>query len=155
MDPGQPMQLGAQRREAPTALRRLSQAAWLRDRKALTGGHMAIIRIYTGSDGKSHFEEIEPRLTPRGDQSDGGELVPGSGIVVRRFDPKRSNPWHHAPGRAAVFTLSGAVDIEIGDGTVRRLGPGDILIAEDLTGQGHVTREVGPEPRVSVFVPLS
>ena len=31
---------------------------------------------------------------------------------------------------------------------------GDILIAEDLTGQGHGTREVGPEPRVSVFVPL-
>jgi hypothetical protein len=26
--------------------------------------------------------------------------------------------------------------------------------AEDLTGQGHATREVGPEPRVSVFVPL-
>jgi hypothetical protein len=23
-----------------------------------------------------------------------------------------------------------------------------------LTGQGHVTREVGPEARVSVFVPL-
>jgi len=116
---------------------------------------MAIIRIYAGPDGKSHFEEIEPRLTPRGDQSDGGELLPGSGIVIRRFDPKRTNPWHHAPGRAAVFTVSGAVDIEIGDGTVRRLGPGDILIAEDLTGQGHVTREVGPEPRVSVFVPLS
>ena len=53
-----------------------------------------------------------------------------------------------------MFTLSGAVDIEIGDGTVRRLGPGDILIAEDLTGRGHVTREVGPEPRVSIFVPL-
>ena len=27
-------------------------------------------------------------------------------------------------------------------------------VAEDLTGQGHVTREVGPEPRVSIFVPL-
>ena len=53
-----------------------------------------------------------------------------------------------------MFTLSGAVDIEIGDGTVRRLGPGDVLIAEDLTSQGHVTREVGPEPRVSLFVPL-
>jgi hypothetical protein len=46
------------------------------------------------------------------------------------------------------------VDIEIGDGTVRRLGPGDILIAEDVSGQGHVTREVGREPRVSVFAPL-
>ena len=28
------------------------------------------------------------------------------------------------------------------------------LIAEDLTGQGHATREVGPEARVSIFVPL-
>ena len=115
---------------------------------------MAIIRIHTGSDGKSHFEEIVPKFEPRSDKSESAELIPGSGIVIRRFEATRSNPWHHAPGRAAVFTLSGAVDIEIGAGTVRRLGPGDILIAEDLTGQGHVTREVGPEARVSIFVPL-
>jgi len=115
---------------------------------------MAIIRIYTGTDSRSHFEEIEPRWEPLGDKSERAELIPGSGIVMRRFAPTRSNPWHHAPGRYAVFTLSGAVDIEIGDGTVKRLGPGDILIAEDLTGQGHGTREVGPEPRVSIFVPL-
>jgi quercetin dioxygenase-like cupin family protein len=115
---------------------------------------MAIIRLFAGPDGKSHFEEVEPRFESRGDQSESAELIPGSGIVIRRFAQTRSNPWHHAPGRYAVFTLTGAVDIEIGDGTVRRLGPGDILIAEDLTGQGHGTREVGPEPRVSIFVPL-
>jgi len=115
---------------------------------------MAIIRLYTGPDGKSHFANVEPRFAPLGDNSESAEVLPHSGIVIRRFAATRSNPWHHAPGRAAVFTLSGAVDIEIGDGTVRRLGPGDILIAEDLTGQGHATREVGPEPRVSVFVPL-
>ena len=115
---------------------------------------MAIIRVYAGSDGQSHFEELHPKFESRGDKSETAELIPGSGIVIRRFDPKRENPWHHAPAHVAVFTLSGAVDIEIGDGTVRRLGPGDILIAEDLTGQGHGTREVGPEPRVSVFVPL-
>src|SRR5678815_4971236 len=83
---------------------------------------MAIIRVYAGSDGKSHFQEIEPKFEPRGDQSETAELIPGSGIMMRRFEPTRSNPWHHAPGRYAVFTLSGAVDIEIGDGTVRRLG---------------------------------
>ena len=115
---------------------------------------MAIIRIYSGADGQSHFEDVKLRFEPRVDQSETAELIPGSGIVVRRFDPRRSNPWHHAPGRYAVFTLSGAVDIEIGDGTVCRLGPGDILIAEDRTGQGHVTREVGPASRVSIFVPL-
>ena len=115
---------------------------------------MAIIRIYTGPDGKSHFQDVEPKFESRGDRSEAAELIPGSGIVIRRFEATRTNPWHHAPGRYAVFTLFCAVDIEIGDGTVRRLGPGDILIAEDLTGQGHGTREVGPEPRVSVFVPL-
>jgi hypothetical protein len=115
---------------------------------------MAIIRIDSGPDGQSHFEDLELRFEDRGDASATAELLPGRGIIVRRFDARRTNPWHHAPGRYAVFTLSGAVDIEIGDGTVRRLGPGDILIAEDRTGQGHVTREVGPAPRVSIFVPL-
>jgi quercetin dioxygenase-like cupin family protein len=115
---------------------------------------MAIIRIYTGADGKSHFEDLEPAFEPRADQSEHAVLHAGGGIVIRRFDPARANPWHNAPGRVCVFTLSGAVDIEIGDGTIRRLGPGDILIAEDVTGQGHITREVGEEPRVSVFVPL-
>ena len=82
---------------------------------------MAIIRVYAGSDGKSHFQEIEPKFEPRGDKSETAELIPGSGIIVRRFESTRTNPWHHAPGRYAVFTLSGAVDIEIGDGTVKRL----------------------------------
>jgi quercetin dioxygenase-like cupin family protein len=116
---------------------------------------MAIFRVYTGADQRSHFEELEARFEPNGDQSEIAELIPGSGVMVRRFDPNRENPWHHAPGRYAVFTLSGAVDIEIGDGAVRRLGVGDILIAEDLTGEGHATREVGPEARISVFVPLT
>src|SRR4029077_7172327 len=94
---------------------------------------MAIIRIYAGSDGKSHFEEIVPKLEPRGDKSASAELIPGSGIVIRRFDADRSNPWHHAPGRAAVFTLGGAVDIESSDGTDLHQGPGEIVISEDHT----------------------
>ena len=33
----------------------------------------------------------------------------------------------------------------MGDGTVVRVGPGDVLLAEDLTGRGHVTRAVGTD----------
>jgi len=106
---------------------------------------MAIIRIHTGPDGKSHFEDVVPRFEPRGDKSASAELIPGSGIVIRRFDANRSNPWHHAPGRAAVFTLSGAVDIEIGDGTVRRLGPGDGCL--DDQGRGRRRRRDHADPR--------
>src|SRR5437762_167617 len=114
-----------------------------------------VVRLYAGADQQSHFEEIELDLVERGDQSQTAELVAGSGILVRRFEVGRSNPWHHAPGRYVVFTLCGAVDITISDGSVRRVGPGDVLLAEDLSGQGHETREVGPEPRISVFVPLT
>ena len=35
---------------------------------------MAIIRVYAGMDGKSHFEEITPKLEPRGDKSASAEL---------------------------------------------------------------------------------
>ena len=72
---------------------------------------MAIVRIYAGSDGQSHFEEITPKFEARGDKSETAELIPGSGIVIRRFDAKRSNPWHHAPGRYAarrIPTASGS-----------------------------------------------
>jgi hypothetical protein len=46
-------------------------------------------------------------------------------------------------------------EIEVGDGTVKRIGPGDVILAEDLTGQGHITRGVGDQPRLSVVVPLA
>ena len=118
---------------------------------------MAIVRTYTGDDGQSHFQDIEPEFQPRDDgwakDADAVAHAEG-GIILRRFDPDRYNPWHPAPGRVCAFTLSGTVEIEVGDGTKRRIGPGDILIAEDVTGQGHYTREVGDEPRVSMFVPF-
>lgn len=123
--------------------------------EAAKGDDTVVVRLFAGDDGQSHCEDVPLPFHSRGDQSEAAELIAGSGILVRRFEAERSNPWHHAPGRYAVITLRGAVDITVGDGSLRRLGPGSILIAEDLSGQGHETREVGPEPRISVFVPLS
>jgi hypothetical protein len=52
---------------------------------------MAIVRLFAGSDDASHFEDVEPAFEPRGDQSYLAELVPGSGILVRRFELGREN----------------------------------------------------------------
>jgi hypothetical protein len=54
-----------------------------------------------------------------------------------------------------VITLEGAVEIGLGDGSVHRFGPGEGILAEDLTGQGHTTRAVGDVPRVSMAIPLA
>ncbi len=109
------------------------------------------VRIYTGQDGQSHFEELELPTGPAGRSP----LQAATGISFLRMEPGKFMDWHHAPRRQYVITLSGEAEFGIGDGTVRRLGPGDVLLAEDLTGRGHTTRVVGSEPRVSVAIPLA
>ncbi|SVD86514.1 uncharacterized protein METZ01_LOCUS439368 [marine metagenome] len=46
------------------------------------------------------------------------------------------------------------MEFEIGDGTKRQFGIGDVILAEDITGQGHITRVIGNEPRSLMLVPL-
>ena len=106
---------------------------------------MKITRLYTGKDGHSHFEEIEV---------ENEKLQPGEGIIFRHAPPGDLHQWHPAPRRQFVITLSGEAEIEISDGTVRRFGLGNIMLADDLTGRGHITRVVGNRPRLYVTVPL-
>ena len=39
--------------------------------------------------------------------------------------------------------------------TAKPTHPGDVLVAEDLTGHGHIARSIGDELRVSLAVPLA
>ena len=41
------------------------------------------------------------------------------------------------------------------DGSIHHMGPGDVLFAEDLTGQGHTRRVVSEAPRVAATVPVA
>ena len=108
-----------------------------------------IIRLYTGGDGQAHFEDL---AVPAG-ETETVALKADADMTFRRFPDGSFSDWHNAPRIQYVMVLSGQMEIGIGDGTIRTLGPGDILQVEDLTGQGHTTRSVGD--RVSVSVPLS
>ena len=110
------------------------------------------VRIYTGKDGQSHFEDFTPPFTPSGQAQPPMQAT--KGIIFNRFEPGHFMDWHHAPRRQYVITLSGQMEIVTGDGTTRRFGPGDVLLAEDLTGKGHTTRVVGKEPRISAAIPM-
>ena len=106
-----------------------------------------IVRIYTGSDGQTHFEDLH---IPAADIQNVA-IQAGTNIVFRRFPADYFSDWHIAPRRQYIFVLSGAMEIGIGDGTTRRFGPGDVVLADDLTGTGHTTRSVDV-PRVSATV---
>ncbi|MGE3541006.1 MAG: hypothetical protein AB7N91_26670 [Candidatus Tectimicrobiota bacterium] len=111
---------------------------------------MQVVRIYTGSDNQTHFQDVDTEAF--------AQLAAqvGTGPVRVNQGPARSSmDFHNAPRRQYVVVLSGQMEIEIGDGSKRLLHPGDVLVAEDLTGQGHITRGVGDQPRVSLAVPLA
>lgn len=112
---------------------------------------MKITRIYTGEDHRSHFEELDIPLTPvaAGQES---SPIPAVGLVFRETRVGVAD-FHPAPRRQFVMTSSGVAELECGDGTRWRFGPGDVLLADDLTGQGHITREI-QGPRRMIFVPL-
>lgn len=114
---------------------------------------MKIVRIYTGSDQQSHFEEIELSFGGEGIQA--AMSRPASTAIFRRAPVGHIIDWHPAPRRQYVVTLSGQWEIECGDGTVRLFQPGDVMLAEDLTGKGHISRVVGNEPHIFMTVPLA
>jgi quercetin dioxygenase-like cupin family protein len=90
-----------------------------------------------------------------GAHGEGTELLHTTGITFRVSPPGYELGWHCAPRRQYSITLAGEAEVEVGDGTIKRIGPGDVLLAEDLTGQGHVTRVVGEQLRFYAVVPLA
>ncbi|PYM22244.1 MAG: hypothetical protein DMD78_15145 [Candidatus Rokuibacteriota bacterium] len=118
-----------------------------------------IWRVYSGTDGESHVAEEPLALKPftdlEGAYGEGTPLQPASGIAFRVAPPGYVLDWHCAPRRQYSISLSGTAEIEVGDGTVVRVGPGDIVLAEDLTGRGHVTRVIGDQPRLYAIVHLN
>ncbi len=112
---------------------------------------MAFVRVYTGDDGQSHFEDMD--LLPPDVESSVAQAT--ANISFGRWPNERFSDWHTAPCRQySVFMSGGQMEVGIGDGTVRRFGPGDAVLFEDLTGQGHTSRTVGGD-RVAAVVPLA
>lgn len=115
---------------------------------------MKVVRIYTGADGESHFEDIEMQLENMGPGGRFSEPVETTRLIFRETGTDYKLDFHCAPRRQYVVNLTGSVEIETGHGEKRLLGPGSILLAEDTTGRGHISRAVGDETRQSLFIVL-
>jgi len=114
-----------------------------------------ITRLYTGADGKTKVEEYEVPLKAQGRGTELSQTVAVKSLQFRRTNKDYDLDWHPAPSRQFVVTLSGESEIELEGGRKLRLGPGHILLAEDTTGQGHISRAIGKGDRISLFIPLA
>ncbi len=115
---------------------------------------MRYFRVYSDAEGETHFEDIDVPMAEARNGSFLSALHPATGVIFRRTPPDFVVDWHVAPRRQFVVTLSGGGEVEASDGEVRRIGPGTIMLAEDLTGKGHITRGDGVSERLSLFIPV-
>ena len=109
-----------------------------------------LTRIYTGADGQSHFED----LGLPADDIHRIATKPGEDLVFRHSAANAFSDWHHPTRRQYLIVLEGQMEVTCGSGDTRRFQPGDVLLAEDLTGQGHQTRAIDGRYRsVSMGLP--
>ena len=108
------------------------------------------VRIYTGDDGQSHMEEMDGLVEP----STRIATKPGEDLVFRKGVVDYVSDWHNPSRRQYLFILEGRVEVSVKDGSAMVLNPGDALLAEDMTGQGHITKSIGgPYVSVSMGIP--
>lgn len=114
---------------------------------------MKFTRLFTGTDQKSHFEDLEMLLSKIeiGKISD---AIAVEKIMFGEIEDVQEISWHNPPCRQYVIMLEGGMEIETGHGIRRIFNSGDILLAEDTTGQGHITRAVGNGKRKYMVISL-
>jgi len=118
-----------------------------------------ITRLYTGADGLSHFETTEIKFSsiPQYHAPNGvleSESAASKKSYFVRAPQAFFQDWHNADVRRYVVTLRGRAEIEVSGGEKFVLRPGDVALAEDLTGKGHIFRVVGDSEWVGLFVDL-
>jgi hypothetical protein len=100
-------------------------------------------RIYTGTDGLSHVEDIVLDAKT--------VLEKVTSVEVRVSPPGRFSDWHVGPQRQYIINLAGSAQLEVAEGKVD-LPPGSMEYIDDLTGKGHTTRTTSKEERVSIWL---
>lgn len=119
---------------------------------------MRYTRLYSDPGGDSRFEDAVLGMELDGSGPGLAEMVSGDQPVgTLRFlqlPPGWFQEQRPAPDRRWLLVLAGVIDIEAGDGEVRRFGPGSALLVEDTSGNGHRSRVIGGGPAQIAIAPL-
>ena len=115
---------------------------------------MRIHNLFTDEDGESHFRDIEVEWV---EETRGGRLsarLPASGIIFRQVPAEYDLDWHPAPRRQYIINLDAGVQITASDGEARVIAAGEVILVEDTTGKGHLSKALSNEIRHCIFVPI-
>jgi hypothetical protein len=114
---------------------------------------MHIHNIYVDDAGETHWRDIEVEWIEERYGSKFSKCLPATGIIFCETGGDIDVSWHSAPSRQYVINLDGGVQITASDGEVRQIGAGEVILAEDIRGKGHLSKFFG-QMRHWIFVPI-
>jgi hypothetical protein len=117
--------------------------------------------LFTDTDGRARFREESIALTEGKPAARLSPLRSSGGYQLRHSPVGFRSEFHCTENPQWVFILGGQMEIGLQDGTSRVFSPGehfysaDVLPAGDAfdaARHGHWSRQVGPDPLVTVFI---
>jgi hypothetical protein len=115
---------------------------------------MRIHNLYVDAQGETHFRDIEVEWIEENRAGKLSRRLPATGIIFRQTGGDYDLDWHPAPRRQYIINLDDGVQITASDGESRVIGAGEVVLVEDVTGKGHLSRAVNAQMRHSIFVPI-
>jgi hypothetical protein len=115
---------------------------------------MRIHNLYADETGQSHFRDIEIEWASEGPGGKLSKRLPATGVIFRETAADYDLDWHPAPRRQYIVNLDAGVQITAGDGETRVIGAGEVILVEDTTGKGHLSKAVSGQVRRSIFIPI-
>ena len=117
--------------------------------------------LFTDTDGRARFREETIALDQGTPQSALSALMPSGGFQLRSSPVGFRSSFHCTGETQWVFILGGQMEICLQDGSSRIFKAGEHFYSADVLppGQsfdasvhGHWSRQVGPDPLVTLFV---
>src|SRR5262252_1275105 len=103
---------------------------------------MRIHNLYEDAAGESHFRDIEVEWKQEGPGGKMSARFPATGIIFRETAGSYDLDWHRAPRRQYIINLDAAVELTASDGESRVIGAGEVILVEDVSGKGHLSKAV-------------
>lgn len=117
--------------------------------------------LYTADDGRARFRDEPIALTEGKPQAMLSPLMASDGYQLRHSPVGFRSEFHCTVTPQWVVILGGRMEIGLQDGSSRVFGPGEHFYSADTLPQGasfdpsvhgHWSRQVGPDPLVTLFV---
>jgi hypothetical protein len=117
--------------------------------------------LFTDTDGRAKFREEAVALDQGNPQSMLSEVFASGGYQLRTSPVGFRSQFHCSGHTQWCFILQGKMEIGVQDGVSRIFKPGEHFYSADLLPEGaifdpalhgHWSRQVGPDPLITLFV---